>query len=99
VSVGPDDYDSAWKEAVETFLPDCLAFFFPRAYDAIDWERGHAFLDLELRQVQHEAERGRQVADKLVRVYRRDGADAWVLIHIEIQSQPEGDFAERMFTY
>jgi len=73
VSVGPDDYDSPWKEAVETFLPECLAFFFPRAFAAIDWSRGHTFLDQELRQIQREAEHGRQVVDKLVQVYRTDG--------------------------
>jgi hypothetical protein len=37
--------------------------------------------------------------DKLVQVARRDGGDAWVLIHIEVQSQPEAEFARRMFTY
>jgi len=99
MSVGSDDYDSPWKEAVETFLPECLAFFFPQAYVAIDWTRGHTFLDQELRQVQREAERGRQVVDKLVQVYRLDGTDTWVLVHIEVQSQAEVDFAQRMFTY
>ena len=99
MSVAADDYDSPWKEAVEAFLPDCLALFFPRAFEAIDWTREPAFLDKELQQVQREAEQGRRVVDKLVRVYRYDGTDAWVLIHIEIQSQPEADFAKRMFTY
>ena len=99
MSVGPDDYDSPWKEAIEMFLPDCLAFFFPRAYDAIDWSRGHKFLDQELHQVQREAERGRQIVDKLVQVFRTDGTDSWVLVHIEIQSQPDVDFAKRVFTY
>src|SRR5712692_8067749 len=99
MTVGPDDYDSPWKEALETFLPDCLALFFPRAHDAIDWSQPHRFLDQELRQVQREAERGRQVVDKLVQVARLDGADAWVLVHIEVQSQAEADFSKRMFAY
>jgi hypothetical protein len=98
MAVGPDDYDSPWKEVLENFLPDCLALFFPRAYEAIDWTKPYTFLDQELRQIQREAELGRQVVDKLVRVARRDGAEAWVMIHIEVQSQPEGDFAKRMFT-
>ena len=99
VGMGPDDYDSPWKEAVETFLPECLAFFFPVAFEGIDWERGYSFLDQELRQIQREAEQGRQVVDKLVQVYRTDGTDAWVLMHIEVQAQAEAAFAERMFTY
>jgi len=49
MSVGPEDYVSPWKEAVETFLPERLAFFFPRAYVAIDWTRGHTFLDQQPR--------------------------------------------------
>ncbi len=37
--------------------------------------------------------------DKLVKVYRRDGGEVWVLVHVEIQNQPEAIFAERMYTY
>jgi hypothetical protein len=99
VSVGTDDYDSPWKDAIETYLADCLALFFPEAYDEIDWTREHRFLDQELQQVQREAERGRQLVDKLAQVYLRSGVDAWVLVHVEIQSQPEAQFAKRMFTY
>jgi len=40
---------------------------------------------------------GRQTVDKLVQVWRRDGVDAWVLAHIEVQSQEEAAFAQRMF--
>lgn len=42
---------------------------------------------------------GRQTVDKLVQVWRRDGVDAWVLAHIEVQSQEEAAFAQRMFVY
>jgi len=34
-----------------------------------------------------------------VQVWRRDGVDAWVLAHIEVQSQEEAIFAHRMFVY
>lgn len=51
----------------------------------------------------HEGERrgdlGRRLADTLVQVWRRDGTDVWVLIHIEVQGTPERDFAQRMFVY
>jgi hypothetical protein len=99
MAIEPDDYDSPWKDALETFLPDCLALFFRQAHAAIDWTKPHTFLDQELRQIQREAEVGRQVVDKLVQVALLDGRDAWVLIHIEVQSQPEPNFAKRMFTY
>lgn len=99
MAVERDDYDSPWKEAIETFLPECLTLFFPQAHQAIDWSRGYTFLDQELRQAQPEAEIGRQIVDKLVQVYRKDGGDAWLLIHIEVQSQPDPNFERRMFTY
>jgi len=34
-----------------------------------------------------------------VQVVRRDGTPAWVLIHVEVQSQRETSFPERMFLY
>jgi len=49
--------------------------------------------------VDRAAELGRRVADKLVRVWRRDGGEAWVLVHAEVQNQEEADFARRMFIY
>jgi hypothetical protein len=99
MSLGPDDYDSPWKEAIESFLPACLELLYPRAFAEIDWTKPPTFLDQELRQVQREAELGRSVVDRLIQVYRTDGSDSWVLIHVEVQSQPDTAFAKRMFTY
>ena len=45
------------------------------------------------------AELGATLADKLFRVYLKDGTDVWLLIHIEVQAQPDGDFPRRMFVY
>ena len=93
------DYDSPWKEALARYLPDAFALFFPEAHAAIDWSREYRLLDKELQQVSRDADLGRRLADTLVRVWRRDGTNAWVLIHIEVQGQPERDFARRMFVY
>jgi hypothetical protein len=49
--------------------------------------------------VVRDAEFGRRYADKLAEVYTLDGAKAWVLVHIEIQGQPDPAFAERMYVY
>ena len=46
-----DEYDSPWKEAIEKFLPDFLAFFFPEAAAGIDWTKGYEFLDKEFQTV------------------------------------------------
>jgi hypothetical protein len=80
-----DDYDSPWKEALERYFAAFMAFFFPQAHADIDWARGHEFLDKELQQVVRDAELGRRLADKLVKVWRRSGEEAWVLAHIEVQ--------------
>jgi hypothetical protein len=39
-----DDYDSPWKDAVEHYFPDFMAFYFPEAYDCFDWSLGYTFL-------------------------------------------------------
>jgi hypothetical protein len=93
------DFDSPWKEALEQFFPAFLDFFFPQVYAAVDWSRGHEALDKELQQIVREAAIRRRYADKLFKVWLRDGLEAWVLIHVEVQSQREEDFGERMFVY
>jgi hypothetical protein len=95
----PDDFDSPWKEALEQALPEFLALFFPEAHADIDWSRGYRYRDKELQQVVRDAELGRRYADKLAEVYTLDGAETWVLVHIEIQGQADPGFSERMYVY
>lgn len=93
------DLDSPWKEALEHFLAPFLAFSFPEIHEAIDWRRGHESLDKELQQITRNARVGRRLADKLFKVWRKDGSEAWLLIHVEVQGRRERAFAERMFVY
>jgi hypothetical protein len=93
------DYDNPWKEALEQYFEAFLAFFFPQAHAEIDWQRQYESLDQELRQVVREAEVGKRFVDKLVKVWQRNGEEAWVLIHVEVQSQEDANFAKRMYTY
>ena len=46
-----DDYDSPWKEAIEIMLAEFMAFYFPDAWQAIDWQQPHRFLDQELQKM------------------------------------------------
>lgn len=94
-----DAYDSPWKDILEAYFPDFMMFFFPQIHQEIDWSRGYDFLDQELRQVVRDAELGKRLADKLVKVWKRSGEETWVLVHIEVQSQEESNFSERMFVY
>ncbi len=94
-----DDYDSPWKEAIEHFFDDFMAFYFPDAHAQIDWAQPLIFLEQELRAVTRDAEVGKRMVDKLVRVTRRGGSEEWLYLHLEIQGQEQGAFAERMFVY
>ena len=94
-----DDYDSPWKEALDRYFPEFLALLYPKIHAEIDWTHPPVFLDKELQQVVRDAELGRRYADKLAKVYTRDGVETWVLIHVEVQGEPEARFAERMYVY
>jgi hypothetical protein len=87
------------KEALEHFLELFLAFFFPAVHEGLDWRRRYESLDKELQQIAHDARTGRRLADKLFKVWRKDGQEAWLLIHVEVQGQREQGFPERMFVY
>jgi len=61
-----DDYDSPWKEAIEHYFPEFMAFYFPDAYGAIDWSKKYNFLDNELRSLLPEADLSISIS-----IYRR----------------------------
>ncbi|GAB4178226.1 MAG: hypothetical protein Fur005_40420 [Roseiflexaceae bacterium] len=94
-----DDYDGPWKAVLEEHLPGFFELCFPALFAAIDWAHPVVYLDQELQQIAPEEPRGRQHVDKLVRVRLMDGSETWILIHIEIQSQYDSSFAERMYCY
>ncbi len=94
-----DEYDPPWKEMIGDYFAEFLAFFFPEAYAEIDWQRSYEALDKELHKIMRDAEVGRRIADKLVKVWLKDGEEQYVLIHVEVQGRKEADFGERMFVY
>ncbi|NUO78615.1 cytosolic protein [candidate division KSB1 bacterium] len=93
------EYDSAWKEIIEELFEDFMLFFFPEIHTDIDWSKGYAFLDKELQKIIKSSETGRRHADKLAKVYLRDGSEKWLLIHVEVQGYEQAEFPERMFVY
>jgi hypothetical protein len=94
-----DDYDSPWKDLLDRWQRPFLEFFFPTIASDIDWSRGFEFLDKELQKVTRRAVVGRRYVDKLVKVWRLGGEETWVLIHTEVQGEPDVDFARRLYTY
>ncbi|MBI5591206.1 MAG: cytosolic protein [Deltaproteobacteria bacterium] len=87
-----DDYDSPWKDILESCFQEFMTFFFSDAAGDIDWGIGHEFWDKELQQVVRDA-------DKLVKVWLKNGQETYVLVHVEIQGQTDIGFSERMFVY
>lgn len=93
------EYDSPWKEALDAYFPEFMAFFFPIAYAQINWEKGYETLDKELQKVVQDANLGKRLADKLVKVWLKNNQKTIILIHTEIQGQYEANFAERIYIY
>jgi len=76
-----------------------MAFFMPRAHTEVDWSRGWESLDTELSQIVRDADLGKRLADKLMKVWRLDGAEQYMLIHIEVQGERDSELPWRMFVY
>ena len=94
-----EEYDSPWKEIIEQLFPQLMHFFFPAIAAVVNWQRPIEFLDKELQRIAPRSKSGRQTVDKLVKVWRTNGEETWFLIHIEVQSQKDGNFPLRMYVY
>ena len=93
------DYDSPWKDALEFYFEDFLSFFFSKVHELIDWSKTPIPLDKELQQVVREAESGKGFTDKLFQVWLLNGVEVWILVHVEVQSQVDNEFPQRMYRY
>ena len=92
-------YDATWKEAINTYFESFVELFWPEIYDKIDWSKGYELLEQEFHLMHQYQKKDKSITDKLIKVFRHDGKEAWVLILIEIQGQRDPDFAERIFIY
>ncbi len=93
------DSDSPWKEALDRYFEQYMAFFFRQAHADVDWPRGYEMMDKELQPIVRRAEIGRRYVDKLVKVWLRSGQERWLLIHVEVQARKESEFPRRMHVY
>ncbi len=89
-------HDQLFKAILEKFLKDFLELFFPDVAARLDFGTVQ-FLDKELPM---DFPRGttREV-DVVARLETHQGEPEIVLVHVEVQSRPEKDFARRMFEY
>ena len=93
------NYDESWKEALSEYFDSFLDFFFSPIYQQIDWTKIPQSLDKELQQITASSDTEKCIADKLYQVWLLDQQEIWILIHIEIQSQYDRDFSQRMYIY
>ncbi|MCB0578345.1 MAG: Rpn family recombination-promoting nuclease/putative transposase [Phaeodactylibacter sp.] len=91
--------DKLWKGIIEDCFEDFFRFFYPEWVDKIDFGRKVEFLDKELEQLMPESVDNPRYADKLVKLFTKEGKEHWILIHIEVQGYRDKHFAERMFIY
>jgi hypothetical protein len=93
------DFDSPWKNIMETFLPDLLKLLFPSIYELIDWSRGYESLDKDLQKIFPQSATSNRCADKLFKAYLKEGSELHIYLHCEVQGQRKKDFEERVFIY
>jgi predicted transposase/invertase (TIGR01784 family) len=92
--------DTLWKGIIEDLFEDFLLYFYPNwAINEVDFSRRFEFLDKELDEIYTNSNNEKRYADKLVKVYLKNGQSQWVLIHIEVQGYADMNFSARMFTY
>ena len=73
--------------------------YFPAEYAAIDWSYQPEWFDKELSQVLGQSGRRNREVDVLVKVRLLTGQEQWILLHLEIQTAYEEDFALRIARY
>lgn len=89
--------DTLWKSIIESLIDDFLWYFFPNYADQIDFERGFEFLDTELQKLIPDNPGKKRHADKLIKVWFKNGQEAWFLIHVEIQGYQDYWMGLRLF--
>lgn len=91
--------DSAWKDLLDAYFEEFIAFFFAPIHAEIDWARGYVLRDKELVKLARGHAQGRKLADKLVQVWLKDGAELLVLLHVEVQGEAQAEFNRRIYIY
>ncbi len=91
--------DSAWKELLDAYFAEFIAFFFAHIHAEIDWARGYVLRDKELVKLARGHAQGAKLADKLAQVWLKNGTELLVLLHVEVQGEAQAEFNQRIYTY
>lgn len=99
ITIPQSQADSAWKDILNVWFPEFMAFFYPQITKEIDWSAGYKTRDKELQAITTQSMLGNRFVDKLIEVKSYQGEALWVLLHIEIQGEKETGFSKRLFEY
>ena len=91
--------DLLWKGIIEELCDDFLLYFYPDDFDTFDIERGIEFLDKELEQLFPTSKEKPRHVDKLLKIYLKNGSERWILVHVEVQGNPDPLFDKRIYIY
>ncbi len=89
-------YDQLFKTILERLLQDFLELFFPEAAARLDFQTLR-FVDKEI--FANVPEGTVREADVVAKLQTLEGNPELILVHIEVQTEPESDFPRRMFEY
>ncbi len=91
-------YDAAWKYFADTYLAELLEYAFPAVHARIDWQHPPVILDGELARFGIDGPETLR-SDKLIQVRTRDARPQTILLLLEIQSQVDRRFTQRIARY
>lgn len=95
-----DPLDGSWKLGLDHFLPQMMLLLFPASHAEIDWSRAYQPLNAELQAILPAEETAKnRLADALYQVFRKDGSELRILLHFEVQNQPDPGLSKRMYVY
>jgi hypothetical protein len=92
-------FDAPWKYAIHEFPMAFMKTLLPGIAGKVDWTRSVRFRDTQLERLFPHGENGDLRADMLLEVPFLGGDEAWVLLHVEVQAQPDPGLALRMYRY
>lgn len=90
--------DLLWKGIIEELFFDFLEYFYGDwAKQNVDFNVEPVFLNDVLEKIYEKTKEGSRNADKLVKVFLKDGTETFFFLHVEIQGYEDPMFAYRMF--